>query len=535
MTGKILAVGSVVALNFALVAPPASADGACAAPLLPMTFSTPRYVDEHRAGGEPMLQTHPDGTILYAAHAGTTHFYTAAAADDTTTAFVENYTGQTYMWWSDDAGDTWTYVPREVPDNLPLQGFSDPDFAIDAAGQVYLSEINLVNVAMSKSTDVGRSFTLQNFFAQTITDRQWSEADRKDEIYLVGNAFAGGTAPGDPAGNFGHVLYKSTDGGVTFSPGVNDPGGLGDLRVDKRDGTLYEMNYAADGTLSLAAFRSARSGDLGNRELNVVARGVNLLSHWPAFDVDAQGNLYVVWDDAGLQTPGEIGALLGGEPAGGYPAGIYYSYSTDQGRHWAKPLRIDPDDKTDIWPWLAVGDTGRVAVAWFQADVHLDGSDAQTQGDHGWNVMAGQSVNGLGCDGSAVPGFRIVRATAEPFHTGTICMQGTICQAQLIDRRLGDYFAIDIDAQGMMMAAYSDTRRDGAVSLPAFLRQEGGTPFVAAAAPPSPAPKPSQKPVVLPKKERRTLPSTGIPGSGVGIGFGLALVAAALRRRAATR
>ena len=65
-----------------------------------------------------------------------------------------------------------------------------------------------------------------------------------------------------------------------------------------------------------------------------------------------------------------------------------------------------------------------------------------------------------------------------PFHTGTICMGGTTCQAMLIDRRLGDYFTIDIDTTGALVAAYSDTRQGGAVSLPAFLRQTGGTSFV---------------------------------------------------------
>ena len=65
-----------------------------------------------------------------------------------------------------------------------------------------------------------------------------------------------------------------------------------------------------------------------------------------------------------------------------------------------------------------------------------------------------------------------------PFHVGTVCMGGTTCQAMLIDRRLGDYFTIDIDTTGALVAAYSDTRQGGAVSLPAFLRQTGGTSFL---------------------------------------------------------
>jgi hypothetical protein len=56
-------------------------------------------------------------------------------------------------------------------------------------------------------------------------------------------------------------------------------------------------------------------------------------------------------------------------------------------------------------------------------------------------------------------------------------MGGTVCQAELIDRRLGDYFTIDIDTNGALVCAYSDTRQGGAVSLPAFFRQTGGIMF----------------------------------------------------------
>jgi hypothetical protein len=76
-----------------------------------------------------------------------------------------------------------------------------------------------------------------------------------------------------------------------------------------------------------------------------------------------------------------------------------------------------------------------------------------------------------------VPGFRVVAATPEPVHRGTICQGGTICQAQLVDRRMGDYFTIEIDGEGRMWAGYSDTRQGGAVALPGFVRQSGGPLF----------------------------------------------------------
>src|SRR5688572_7079669 len=314
---------------------PASVDAAagCPAPAKALEFDKQKYNDMTRAGGEPTVEQHPDGTLMYGSHAGTTHFYSPAAADPTTAAFVENYTGQTYYYFSKDHGKTWVYQDRTLPpNNTPMSGFSDPEYAIDETGQVYVSEINLVNVAVSKAGGSDQPFTLQNFFAQTISDRQWMEADKKDVLYLVGNELGGGTFPTDPVGNQGHFLHRSTDGGKTFTAGIEDGAGLGDIQIDRRNGTLYEAYYGG-GTLSMTAYREARKGNLEKRETHTVASGVSMLSHWPSFDVDSAGNLYMTWDESGQ---------------GDRPAGVWYSFSTDGGRRWATPTRVDTNGNTDI-------------------------------------------------------------------------------------------------------------------------------------------------------------------------------------------
>ncbi|HEV2891293.1 MAG TPA: hypothetical protein VGX28_13040 [Frankiaceae bacterium] len=435
-----------------------------------LSFAEPKYVDMGRAGGEPIVFTYPDGTLLYGAHAGSTHFYTPAAGDPDTGAFAENYQGQTYYWFSDTDGGEWAYVNRTLPpDNAPLTGFSDPEFAYDLAGNVYVSEINLVNVALSKSTDGGRSYVLQNPTTNIFTDRQWTEGDEEDVVYLVSNPTGpGGTyAPGQVGyqPNSGHTMYKSVDGGKTWTNGFPDPGGLGDIRVDKRNGTVYEAHLNGS-ELSIAAFRDARNEDFTTKvdpEMNVVDDDVHMIAHWPAFDLDPSGNLYITWDENGN---------------GDREAGIYYSYSKDAGKTWAKPIRVDADEKTSIWPWLGVGDDGRVGIAWLEADVELPGNDAETAGTHGWRIVGATSITGLGCAGGKAPSFSRAVMTPEAIHQGTICQGGTTCQATATDRRLGDYFSVDVDNDGMLYAGYSDTRQGGAVSLPAFVRQSGGAPLV---------------------------------------------------------
>ena len=437
----------------------AAVSGCPAPPAL--TFSPPSYVDTTRAGGEPLVHTYPNGRLLYSSHAGTTHFFTPSAAAPGTAAFAENYTGQTYFWTSDDHGKSWQYRPRIAPgQGVAMSGFSDPDIAIDSAGNVFFSEINLANVAVSKSSDKGSTFALQNVVGALLTDRQWMAADRPNELYFVANGSPGGT--GLPPGVVsGHYLSKSTDGGATFTASVPDQiggSGLGAIRADKRSGTVYEAHYTGT-TLSMAAFRHARQGDLVATDTNVIARDVTMLSHWPAFALDPSGNLYITWDETG--TAARAG-------------GIYYSRSTDAGRTWAAPVRVNTGNHTAIWPWLGVGDDGRVGLAWLEADQALPGNNAQTPGTYGWRIMAAATTTGLGCSASATPSFSRAAATAEPVHIGTICQGGTVCQATLTDRRLGDYFSVDVDGTGRMYVGYADTRVPGAVSLPGFVRQDGG-------------------------------------------------------------
>jgi hypothetical protein len=322
------------------------------------------------------------------------------------------------------------------------------------------------------------------------------EADRKGELYFVANGQPGGT--GIPPGvESGHYISKSTDGGKTFTASIPDTvggSGLGDLRVDKRTGTLYEAHY--DGNkLSIAAFRKARTGDLKATDTNLVADGVKMLAHWPAFDLDPSGNIYITWDESGK--------------GGDRDAGIYYSRSTDAGRHWATPVRVDTDDKTDIWPWIGVGDNGRVGIAWLEADKKLPGEDAETTGTYGWRVMGAVTTTGLGCAASKTPSFSIATATKDPIHTGTICQGGTVCQAQLIDRRLGDYFSVDVDKTGHLWAGYSDTRVPGSVSLPAFVRQQGGPSLVVAR-------NAGTAPTATPGQPAPAVPASATPGGGTG-------------------
>ena len=448
----------------------------CLAPADTLKFEMD-YIDTTRAGGEPITETLEDGTLLWGSHAGTTHFFGPAAPDETTAAFIENYQGQTYQYFSADGGETWEFVSRTPIDgvNLPAQGFSDPVFTVDQAGNVFISEINLANVAISKSTDNGRSYTLQNLVSFVNSDRQWMAADEEDVVYMTANAVGSGGAFPLPPTFSGHFVAKSVDGGQTFiaaeNPNVN---GIGDIQVDFADGTLYELQVSPDGTIGMGAFRQIRHQESGFEEgfeIGEIATGggwsaINRLID-PTFDMDDEGNLYTVWSENGTG-------------AAGRPPGIYYSYSTDRGRTWHQPaIRVDLDARTDIWPWIAVGAPGQVAISYLQVDAELENNNAELATDEqGWNVITAHTSTGLGCGDADLPGWQHTTATSEPIHYGTICQGGTLCQAEVVDRRLGDYFANEIDGEGNVYISVSDTREGGAVSLPLVVRQVEGHDFL---------------------------------------------------------
>jgi putative cell wall-binding protein len=455
---------------------PISEGPTCLAPAEQLEFEM-EYIDTTRAGGEPIVETMPDGTLLWGSHAGTTHFFGPAAPDPDTAAFIENYQGQTYQYFSEDDGVTWEFVERTPIQgaNLPGQGFSDPVFAQDQAGNVFISEINLANVAVSKSTDGGRSYELQNLLSFVNSDRQWMAADEEDVLYMTANAVGSGGAFPLPPTFSGHFLAKSVDGGQSFIAAEQpNPDGVADIQVDFSDGTLYEISASPEGELGMAVFRDIRGRDsdfADGMTITPIASGagytgINRLID-PTFDMDSEGNLYIVWTENGTG-------------AAGRPPGIYYSYSTDRGETFHQPpIRVDTDERTDIWPWITVGAPGQVAISYLQIEAELPNNDAeQAPEDLGWNVITSHTSSGLGCGDSELPGFQHTTSTSEPIHFGTICQGGTVCQAMAVDRRLGDYFANEIDGNGNLYISVSDTRQGGAVALPLVVRQVGGPSFL---------------------------------------------------------
>lgn len=396
--------------------------------LEPLAFTALTIIDEVRAGGEPVIAITPTGTILVSAHPGWTHTRYPPSPNLLTPA-----SGQSYLWRSTDGGETWSHVGLPgAPDGLGPrgvgQGVSDPDFAIDSNGRIYLTDLEaLAAASVSWSDDDGETWLMGNNVASTYgpIDRQWLATDGTD-VYLTGNYFAA------------LRVLKSTDGGLTWLE-VGQSNCNGDMIARESDHALLKgcgsgIDVSTDGGATWEIKSAIGEGQGG------------LTMTEPA--IDAAGNVYTAWVDEG---------------------GIMMAGTSDLGETWTTPLRVSSTTGgSHIWPWIVAGDEGRVAVAWIESAT----PDAANTADAEWRVHMTTVLDAMG----DAPQLTEQTVTPDPIHVGYLCV-GTVCQADpesTGDRRLGDFFEIAADAEGTVHLVFAVTTGGDAISHPGYVKQTAG-------------------------------------------------------------
>ncbi|MDX6275572.1 MAG: hypothetical protein QOJ92_2782 [Frankiales bacterium] len=430
----------------------ALASGTCAAPApAKLGFTKPVYVDQTRAGGEPVSQVAQDGSITVSAHAGTTHAYKDPSALPGAQDFVRGYSNQVLNWRSTDHGKSWKFIglagQSEGPHSATTTGFSDPDLTMDAGGKLYNTEIDLANVSVFASPDDGQSWPVGTPIADS-GDRPWLTGADKDVVYLYVNT--------------GNQLWKSTDGAVSFLPVTTNFPATGKLIVDPKN-PHHGLIGPSDNGIAMSA------DDGKTWKTYNVALGKQT-QFFGAVAVDKAGNVYKV-SAGGYDGSGDI------KPDGE----VKFAAFDRKTMTWNAPVNIKIPSGDAMWPWIIAGDKGRVGVAWYQRMGKAES----------FRVYAAYTVNGLGsdvkCGGKTKhvgPTFSVVDASKRAIHTGPICLQGTNCNLatnfQRGDRRLGDFFTINTDLSGHLIIAASDTMLRSAtegpklVSNPIFMSQTSG-------------------------------------------------------------
>ena len=402
-------------------------------------FGEPAFIDETRAGGEPVSVVAQDGSISISAHAGTTHVYKNPEAVPGAQDFVVGYFNQTLNWRSTDGGETWKYIglagQEAGPHSVTSTGFSDPDFAMDQAGNIYNVEIDLANVAVFSSPDDGQSYPIANGYSW-FGDRPWVTALEEGEVFLYVN--------------LPKQMLKSTDGGVTWVPvtgslpitskSIPDP-------LNPDDGLIGPVGVGrfAIGTESEDPAQpkiSWETKDFGPRGIATQFFGV--------VGVDNAGNVYQA----------AAGGYSGSNDTNpnGEVTFMYHERAT--GKSNPEKIVIPTPSGDALWPWIIAGDDGRAAVVWYQnlADAPNEFYiyTAVTHNAYGTTVTCSD-----GSTKEIPPRFTVLNASERPIHIGAICLQGTTCNANPSfeggDRRLGDFFSVNFDLDGNLFIASADT------------------------------------------------------------------------------
>ena len=411
-------------------------------------------------------------------------------------------------------------------------GGGDTELAVDSGGNLYFNDLTLANFSTARSGDHGATFFCSNAgVPDAAVDRQWYAVDGNPatgtgigtgaghNIYLSNDEIGPGAVTCPVSGLVNNVLamYRSptpvgaATAGIEFGPGYKvtrpsscDEGIMGNDEVSPVATTTGQPLVAGgppatlstpvkhvyvihdDATFSKiaigrcfpVAFGAAVPNVSDPSGLNCVDLPVATLGapgtvktggNFPAMTIDKAGNLYAVWEQAPVNTTGQIGNTS-----------LEYSYSTDEGAHWSQPIAIATGLLNNVFAWPAAGDDGRVDVAFYGTNAPVDtitgGPNKCLNGgpdsvNGAWSLYLLQTLNGH----AATPTFSAPVLASEHFiHKGDI---QTVIGGQCGDRTLGDFFQLRIGSQGEAQVSYADSNNADAAFAPhgMYVKQNGGS------------------------------------------------------------
>jgi len=273
--------------------------------------------------------------------------------------------------YSRDAGRSWTF-PGVLEPNVFR---SDPVLAANTIGELfYYSLTQDFKCQVFKSANGGRSWGPP--VPAEGGDKGWMEIDRTDgpgrgAIYCFSRIGVSTTIG----------LTRSLDGGRSFSPNVVVPGnpGRGTLALGL-DSVLFAAGISWDNNRFVCARSSNAYDPQATPRFDSLAT-VDLGGQWTAYVGPNPGGLvgqvWVACDVSEGPQRGYVYVLCSVDPPGADPLDVLIARSTDGGRTWQPPVRVNDDAPgTNAWQWFGTMDVspnGRLDVVW--ADTrHFPGS-----------------------------------------------------------------------------------------------------------------------------------------------------------------
>lgn len=359
------------------------------------------------------------------------------------------------LWKSTDGGTTWSFLGK--PD-YPFGG-GDADLDVDTAGTLYLPGqwrpyavpgTYIAAESMAASKDGGKTWITSPVASDSAyTDRQWATTHGAGTVWLAFNQ-----------AQTGLVITKSIDSGLTWADakvitpvGNLGPDGIpGDILADERDGRLY-VPYGpgiGGGSQKHRLFISMDGGETFEEHvIHEAPADEQAGAIFGSLAMDSQGGLWYVWAES-----------VGGRDF----TRVFLATSTDRGATWSEPRPVSGANESAVFPWIAVGDPGRLAVAFYSANGSVMSDDAPAATDW-WPKVALTQDGGVS--------FEAVVVSPTPNHQGPLCTGGTGCDP--IYRQLGDFFEIGVDPQGHVVMVWVDDVMEPRVNR--FARQTQGDLF----------------------------------------------------------
>jgi hypothetical protein len=407
-------------------------------------FAPATVVDPQRTEGEPIVTIDADGRLWESGPWGFT----------TTMSFIHRSTNDGREFHLVSTSGT-------RPDGPP--GGGDSDIATDDQGNQYFIDLEgfLNEFAASVSNDNGNTWRKNPAAVQqSVVDRQWYAVDNgpsssagDNTVFLAFHETAVGTFIYSSPGSTG-----PTDpvGGLVFQNSAGLPGPLqalaGDaicaqLRFDPVKRNLYYACNEGDHVRVTIGhvLPGQRTGiAYANYTVPKTPGGGDVLNLFPALATDAAGNVYTAWID-------------------GTNFNLYYAFSTDGGKSWSAPVKVNSGSAvTNEFDWAQAGTAGKLALAWYGTDVKqlsdnmpsmLDPTEADAATNYQWYGYAALVDNA----NTAKPVVRQTRFTSKPMHYGNICNAGFGCTTDLTaDRTMADYFGFALASDGSLRVVFND-------------------------------------------------------------------------------
>ncbi|PYX78729.1 MAG: hypothetical protein DMG70_30460 [Acidobacteria bacterium] len=475
-------------------------------------FGREVIVDHQRVTGEPSIAIDSEDRIYVSAPFG---FSTTAS----------------YVWRSTDHGASFHLVPGNVSPygkpNVTCVGGGDSGLAVDAANRLYFVDLQgLTDVSNSVSSDQGATWlSTCNAANAAGVDRPWITAfgDPQNGGALYQTVDQVGQCIGACDQSLGQVgsniveITRSQDG-VTFTPlpaqQIEPDGIVSGIVTDSAGGVYIAHTALVDGLGNIVGGSDANGNDnavvvvrfprgYSSPTATALVSGQTLCQMDPStcstsvayrapldssgnstvtvgqdfspIAIDRGGNLYLTWSQAPVDATGNLSGS----------SQIYMAVSTDHGAHWGAPVRVTaatPGLQTNLFPWIAAGDPGRVDMVWYGTST-LGSCPSQPCGSGAiqahWSVMMAQSLNAIANGApNPAPGFTTTQVSEVSNHYGAICTMGIGCSTGG-DRGLLDFLSVTVGLRGEANVVWADAVNQNFVggtssALIGFNRQVAG-------------------------------------------------------------